>query len=305
LHSRLAEALTAAGDGDDALVASERAIRLGPRDRTAWAVHAGLLLDVERAVDALHVAASFEAACGPGYDVHAIRLRAELQRGEFERAVAAGLAGVAADAGQPILWRDLALAWLGLGKIADARNARAVITRCGAEDPALAFYLDLGDEATAWLAASRGPLLATHRDLDLGFAAAVARLATDVEAAVAALRTMCAEHRDYAPRHAARIALRGIAPLLAARIEVQLADQLVAAPRELGWAGALYFLARGRAAPAAALAARALDLVSDPALWLVAAEAAVRAGDDALTARAMTHTEDPPVARLARRLRCA
>jgi hypothetical protein len=135
--------------------------------------------------------------------------------------------------------------------------------------------------------------------------AAVARLATDVEAALAALRSVCAEQPDYAPRTAARIALRGIAPALAARIDAQLAERLVEAPRELGWAGALYFLARDRAATAAALAARALELVSDEALWLVAAEAAVRAGEDALVARAMTHTEDQPVARLARRLRCA
>jgi hypothetical protein len=148
-------------------------------------------------------------------------------------------------------------------------------------------------------------VLARNRHLDLVFVAAIARLATDVEVALSALRSMCAEHSDYAPRTAARIALRGIAPGLAARIDAQLAERLADAPRELGWAGALYFLARDRAATAAALAARALELVSDEALWLVAAEAAVLAGEDALVARAMTHTEDPPVARLARRLRCA
>jgi tetratricopeptide (TPR) repeat protein len=303
LRCRLAEALAAAGD-DEALATSEEATRLGPGDRTTWAVHAGLLLDAGRSVDAIHVAASFESACGPGYDVHAIRLRAWLLRGELERAVAAGLAGVAADAGQPLLWRDLALAWIGLGEIADARNALAVIACCGAEDPALAFYLDLTGEA-AGLVAGGGPAIAPHHDPDLGFVAAIARLAVDVEAALAALRSVRAGKPDYTPGFAARIALRGIAPALVARIEARLAERLAEAPRELGWAGTLCFLARDRAATAAAFAARALALVSDEALWLVAAEAAVLAGDEPLAARAMPHLGTHPAVRLARRLRCA
>lgn len=304
LACRFAEALAAAGDHDEALAASEQAVRLGPDDRTTWATHAGLLLDADRPVDAIHLAASFEQACGPGHDVHAIRLRAWLQCGEPERAVAAGLAGVAADAAQPFLWRNLALAWIDLDRFADARNALAMIGRCGAADPALAYYLDLTGEATAWLAALRDPAFASSPDLDLVFVGAIARLAIDgAQASRSALRSVHAV--DHAPGFAARIALRHIADPLAARVEAALADQLADAPRELGWAGARYFLARGQAATAAAFAARALVLASDVALWRIAAEAAILAGDDALAAQAMPHVGDRPAARLARRLRRA